>query len=86
MERSTFFRKWSQYCHQKSWQRVLRYDLGQERLYSEVKKDKDVNFDKDLLPDLKGKNNRLFESLKGREMITRKSLSTSVLSLRKSTI
>ena len=52
----------------------------------EVKKDKDVNFDKDLIPNLKGKNNRLFESLKDRELKTRKSLSTFVLSLRKSTI
>ena len=31
---------------------------------------KDVNFDKDLIPNLTGKSNRLFESLKRRQLIT----------------
>ena len=33
---------------------------------------KDVNFDKDLIPNLTGKNYRLFESLKCRQLITEK--------------
>ena len=33
---------------------------------------KDVNFDKDLIPNLTGKSNRLFESLKRRQLITEK--------------
>ena len=33
---------------------------------------KDVNFDKDLIPSLTGKSNRLFESLKERQLITEK--------------
>ena len=32
----------------------------------------DVNFGKDLIPSLTGKNNRLFESLKERQLITEK--------------
>ena len=34
--------------------------------------DKDVNFDKDLIPNLTRKSNRLFESLKNRQLITEK--------------
>ena len=33
---------------------------------------KDVNFDKDLIPNLTGKSNRLFESLKRRHLTTEK--------------
>ena len=33
---------------------------------------KDVNFDKDLIPNLTGKSNKLFESLKRRQLITEK--------------
>ena len=33
---------------------------------------KDVNFDKDLIPNLTSKSNRLFESLKQRQLITQK--------------
>ena len=33
---------------------------------------KDVNFDKDLIPNLTGKSNRLFESLKRRQLLTEK--------------
>ena len=33
---------------------------------------KDVNFDKDLIPNLTGKSNRLFESLKRRQLIIEK--------------
>ena len=44
---------------------------------------KDVNFDKDLIRNLTGKSNRLFESFKRRQLITEKSLIISVLSLRK---
>ena len=33
---------------------------------------KDVNFDKDLIPNLTRKSNRLFESLKRRQLITEK--------------
>ena len=33
---------------------------------------KDMNFDKDLIPNLMSKSNRLFESLKERQMITEK--------------
>ena len=33
---------------------------------------KDVNFDKDLIPNLTSKSNRLFESLKQRQLITKK--------------
>ena len=33
---------------------------------------KDVNFDKDLIPSLTGKSNRLLESLKQRQLITEK--------------
>ena len=33
---------------------------------------KDVNFDKDLIPNLTGKSNRLFETLKRRQLITEK--------------
>ena len=39
---------------------------------------KDVNFDKDLIPNLTAKSNRLFENIKRRQLI-----SISVLSLRK---
>ena len=34
--------------------------------------DKDVNFHKDLIPNLTRKSNRLFESLKNRQLITEK--------------
>ena len=33
---------------------------------------KDVNFDKDLIPNLTAKSNRLFESLKRRQLIAEK--------------
>ena len=33
---------------------------------------KDVNFDKDLIPHLTGKSNKLFENLKRRQLITEK--------------
>ena len=33
---------------------------------------KDINFDKDLIPNLMGKSNRLFESLKRRHLTTEK--------------
>ena len=33
---------------------------------------KDINFDKDLIPNLMSKSNRLFESLRERQMITEK--------------
>ena len=35
---------------------------------------KDVNFDKDLIPNLTGKSNRLFESLKQKQLILEKEL------------
>ena len=44
---------------------------------------KDVNFDKDLIPNLTSKSNRSFESLIQRQLITQKELNMSVLSLRK---
>ena len=34
--------------------------------------DKDVNFDKDLIPNLTRKSNQLFENLKNRQLITEK--------------
>ena len=52
---------------------------GQSHYIIEAKKQlndkavyKDVTFDKDLIPNLTGKSNRLFESLKGRQLITEK--------------
>ena len=44
---------------------------------------KDVNFDKDLIPNVTSKSNRSFESLIQRQLITEKELNMSVLSLRK---
>ena len=35
---------------------------------------KDVNFDKDLIPNLTGKSNRLFESLKQKQLILEKDI------------
>ena len=43
---------------------------------------KDVNFDKGLIPNLTGKSNRLFESLKRRQLITVKEFKYFVLRLR----
>ena len=44
---------------------------------------KNVNFKKDLIPNLTGKCNRLFEGLKRRQLISKKEFKHFLLSLRK---
>ena len=48
------------------------YIMEAEKQLNDKAVSKDVNFDKDLIPNLTGKSNRLFESLKRRPMITEK--------------
>ena len=44
---------------------------------------KDMNFDKDLIPNLTSKSNRLFESLKQRQLITQKEFNYFCFELKK---
>ena len=59
------------------------YIMEGEKQLNDKAVHKDVIFDKDLIPNLTGKSNRLFESLKRRQLIIEKVLKHFVLSLRK---
>ena len=48
--------------------------MEEEKTFNEKAVYKDVKFDKDLIPNLPGKSNRLFESLKRRQLMTEKEL------------
>ena len=60
------------------------YAMEAEKQFNGKAVNKDVNFDKDLIPHLTGKSSKLFENLKRRQLITEKKfLSISILSFRK---